>query len=69
VQVVAAERLFGDIMVLGLELGGTITGEHGIGTLKRELLAREVGPVAMQVQRSLKHALDPLGILNPGKVL
>jgi glycolate oxidase len=69
VQVVAAERLFGDIMVLGLELGGTITGEHGIGTLKRELLAREVGPVAMQVQRSLKHALDPLGILNPGKVI
>jgi glycolate oxidase len=69
VQVVAAERLFGDIMVLGLELGGTITGEHGIGTLKRELLAREVGPVAMQVQRSLKQALDPLGILNPGKVI
>jgi glycolate oxidase len=37
--------------------------------LKRELLAREVGAVSMQVQRSLKAALDPLGILNPGKVL
>jgi glycolate oxidase len=56
-------------MVVGLELGGTITGEHGVGTLKRELLAREVGPVSMQVQRALKQALDPLGILNPGKVL
>jgi glycolate oxidase len=68
-QVDRAERLFDDIMVVGLELGGTITGEHGVGTLKRELLAREVGPVSMQVQRALKHALDPLGILNPGKVL
>jgi len=69
VQVAAAEQLFGDIMVLGLELGGTITGEHGIGTLKRDLLAREVGPVGMAVHASVKQALDPLGILNPGKVL
>jgi glycolate oxidase len=68
-QATRAQQLFEDIMVVGLELGGTITGEHGIGTLKRDLLRREVGEVSMQVQRSLKQALDPLGILNPGKVV
>jgi glycolate oxidase len=69
VQVKAAEQLFDDIMLLGLDLGGTITGEHGVGRLKRDLLAREVGDLSMQVQRSIKQALDPLGILNPGSVV
>jgi glycolate oxidase len=52
-----------------LELGGTITGEHGIGALKRDWLPAEAGEVGMAVQRSIKAALDPLGILNPGKAL
>jgi len=52
-----------------LALGGTITGEHGIGVLKREWLPEEVGPIGMDVQRSIKSALDPLGILNPGKAI
>ncbi|MFD1826931.1 MULTISPECIES: FAD-binding oxidoreductase [Mumia] len=64
-----ARSAFDDIMVLGLALGGTITGEHGVGVLKRELLARELGPVGMAVQRAVKDALDPQGLLNPGKVL
>jgi glycolate oxidase len=61
--------VFDEIMALGLALGGTCTGEHGIGTLKMDWLAREIGPVGVRVHRALKAALDPLGILNPGKVL
>src|SRR6266511_612598 len=62
-------RAFDAIMALGLRLGGTCTGEHGVGLLKREWLARELGPVGMRVHRAIKDALDPAGILNPGKVL
>jgi glycolate oxidase len=63
-----AQTAFGEIMDLGLSLGGTITGEHGVGTLKKEWLAREVGPVSLAVHRAVKAALDPQGLLNPGKV-
>jgi glycolate oxidase len=64
----SAQRVFADIMRLGLELGGTITGEHGVGVLKRDLLAEEIGELSLRVHRDIKRALDPLGILNPGKV-
>jgi glycolate oxidase len=67
-QAERARLAFGEIMDLGLELGGTITGEHGVGVLKREWLEREVGPVGLSVHRAVKAALDPMGILNPGKV-
>jgi glycolate dehydrogenase FAD-linked subunit len=60
---------FDQIMALGLALGGTCTGEHGVGLLKRDWLARELGPTGLRIQRAVKDALDPLGILNPGKVL
>ncbi|OUC99272.1 FAD-binding oxidoreductase [Streptomyces swartbergensis] len=63
-----ARESFDEIMALGLELGGTITGEHGVGVLKKEWLAREIGPVGMEMQRAVKQAFDPLGILNPGKL-
>ncbi|MGA5098231.1 FAD-binding oxidoreductase [Streptomyces lavendulocolor] len=63
-----ARESFDEIMALGLELGGTITGEHGVGVLKKEWLARELGPVGLELQRGIKHTFDPLGILNPGKV-
>ena len=63
-----AQVAFGEIMDAGLALGGTITGEHGVGMLKRAWLEREAGPVAMGVHRAVKTALDPLAILNPGKV-
>ncbi|MFF9769744.1 FAD-binding oxidoreductase [Streptomyces sp. NPDC053086] len=64
-----ARESFDEIMALGLELGGTITGEHGVGVLKKEWLAREIGPVGVEMQRAVKQVFDPLGILNPGKVL
>jgi len=63
-----AQVAFGDVMGLGLELGGTITGEHGVGVLKKEWFAREAGPVSLSAHRAVKGALDPLGLLNPGKV-
>ena len=52
-----------------LDLGGTITGEHGIGALKRDWLPAEAGEVGMELQRRLKAAFDPDGILNPGKAI
>jgi glycolate oxidase len=63
-----ARESFDEIMALGLELGGTITGEHGVGVLKKEWLARELGPVGVEMQRGVKAVFDPLGILNPGKM-
>jgi glycolate oxidase len=64
----AVRRAGDDIFALALELGGTVTGEHGIGTLKRDWLARETGPDVIGVHTDLKRALDPNGTLNPGKV-
>jgi glycolate oxidase len=52
-----------------LALGGTITGEHGVGSLKRDWLPAELGEVGMDVQRAVKATFDPLGILNPGKAI
>ncbi|WAX81984.1 FAD-binding oxidoreductase [Streptomyces sp. KMM 9044] len=63
-----ARESFDEIMALGLELGGTITGEHGVGVLKKEWLAREIGPVGVEMQRAVKQAFDPLNLLNPGKL-
>jgi glycolate oxidase len=60
---------FAAIMRLGLELGGTITGEHGVGQLKRTWLREELGATSYALQRGIKELFDPLGILNPGKVL
>jgi glycolate oxidase len=65
----AGRAAFDEILEMALAMGGTVTGEHGVGLLKRDWLAKEVDPVNLAVQRRLKAALDPLGILNPGKVL
>ncbi|WP_329178644.1 FAD-binding oxidoreductase [Streptomyces sp. NBC_01477] len=64
-----ARESFDEIMALGLALGGTITGEHGVGLLKKDWLARELGPLSLELQRGIKAVFDPLGLLNPGKVL
>ncbi len=64
-----AEKAFGDIMDLAISLGGTITGEHGVGRLKKPWLAGQLGPEAMELNRRIKAALDPDGILNPGAVI
>jgi FAD/FMN-containing dehydrogenase len=50
-------------------MGGSISAEHGIGRMKREALLRFKDPVALDMMRTIKSALDPHGILNPGKVL
>ena len=49
--------------------GGSISAEHGVGVMKRELLPSVKDPVALDLMRSLKRLLDPKGILNPGKVI
>ncbi len=64
-----AVRAFDEVMSAALALGGTITGEHGVGSLKAEHLERQLGADVVAVSRSIKTALDPLGILNPGKWL
>ena len=58
-----------DLYVAALELGGTVTAEHGIGLARRDYLPMQVGDDVVAVMRRIKDALDPLGILNPGRVL
>jgi glycolate oxidase len=58
-----------DLYREALALGGTITAEHGIGVTRRDFLELQRGPAAVAVMRRIKAALDPLGILNPGRVL
>ncbi len=65
----AAMRAFNAITEAALELGGTITGEHGVGRLKTGWLARELDPVSQWVHAAIRHALDPKASLNPGAVL
>jgi glycolate oxidase len=64
-----AHVAFGEIMDLAVGLGGTITGEHGVGRLKRPWLDGYLGPEAMDLNRRIKQALDPQGILNPGAAI
>lgn len=52
-----------------LKLGGTCAGEHGIGQTKMDLLEKELGPETIMVMKNLKRAIDPKGVMNPGKVL
>ncbi|HCT15042.1 FAD-binding oxidoreductase [Corynebacterium nuruki] len=68
-SVAAGMGAFDRIMALGLSLGGTITGEHGIGVLKAQWLAEELDEGNRRLHREIKHAVDPAGILNPGKML
>jgi glycolate oxidase len=63
------EHAVADLFAGAVELGGTLSGEHGVGMLKRPYLEMALGPLAVDVMRSIKQALDPKGILNPGKVL
>lgn len=64
-----AGQAFDEIAAFALALGGTITGEHGVGLLKRDLLERELDSVAAELQRGIKELLDPHYLLNPGKML
>ena len=68
-ETATAEAAFEEIMQIGLDLGGTITGEHGVGYLKKGWLTKELDEGSRWAQRAVKEALDPRGILNPGKML
>ena len=63
-----AYRAFDEIMQLAIRLGGTITGEHGVGRAKKAALPAQLGPEVMTLSLTIKNALDPLGILNPGAI-
>jgi glycolate oxidase len=63
-----AEAAFGDIVRAALQLGGTITGEHGVGSLKARWLLQELGEAEVSRQRAVKALFDPRGIMNPGRV-
>ncbi|MFN3860542.1 MAG: FAD-binding oxidoreductase [Roseateles sp.] len=67
-ELATAERLSAQMVARAIALEGTCTGEHGIGLHKQGFLLNETGPEAVAVMRAVKQALDPLGILNPGKI-
>jgi glycolate oxidase len=58
-----------EISIKAVELGGTLTGEHGIGIAKREILPVELGETGMEITRNIKKVFDPLNIMNPDKVV
>jgi glycolate oxidase len=66
---VRAGKAFDAIMAAAIALGGTITGEHGVGRTKKSALPAQLGPEVMALTRTIKQALDPQGILNPGAIL
>lgn len=65
---IRAQAAFAEIIDAAIRYGGTVTGEHGIGLLKMDGLAQELVPPVMDMHRAVKKALDPHGIMNPGKV-
>jgi glycolate oxidase len=65
---IAAQAAFEELLDAALALGGTVTGEHGVGLLKMGGLVRELDPASLAMQRAVKRALDPLNVFNPGKV-
>jgi len=66
-EVARAEQAARLLFEAAIELGGTITGEHGIGLVKREQLPRQLGEAAMRLQVEIKRAFDPRNLFNPGK--
>jgi glycolate oxidase len=69
VSTASGEAAFGEVMDLAIALNGTITGEHGVGRLKKPWLVDQVGPDVVALTQRIKHAFDPDGILNPGVIV
>jgi glycolate oxidase len=68
-QMKKVEQMVAEEFSVALELGGTLSGEHGVGTLKRPYMQKALGDVSVDIQKMIKQVLDPKNILNPGKVL
>lgn len=68
-ELARAESCLDDIFSLVIRLGGTLSGEHGIGLVKRDFIDREIDPGSLQLMRQIKAVFDPGNILNPGKTL
>ena len=64
---IAAQAAFEEFLDAAIALGGTVTGEHGVGILKRDGMRRELDPGSLTMQAAVRNALDPLAIFNPGK--
>ena len=62
------EQMVPEIFDIALSVGGTLSGEHGVGVLKRPYFEKALGPVSVEIQRRIKRTFDPLNILNPGKI-
>jgi glycolate oxidase len=69
VQVEKMKQAAGDIFAVAVQLGGTLSGEHGVGNLKMPYLEQDIGPIFINLMADIKRALDPKNILNPGKVV
>ncbi len=67
-QQVTAKRMIEEILLNTIELGGTISGEHGIGNVKSDFMPLEIPPHELRIMKDIKRLLDPNGILNPGKM-
>jgi len=68
IQMSAAQRCLEQVFDLVLGLGGTLSGEHGVGIQKRDFVDREIEPATLELMRQVKNVFDPKGILNPGKI-
>jgi glycolate oxidase len=65
----AAQAAFEDILTAAIGMGGTVTGEHGVGLLKRAGMRQELSAGVLAMQVAIKQTLDPLDLFNPGKVI
>jgi FAD/FMN-containing dehydrogenase len=66
-ELALAAQISEELFALTLRLGGTITGEHGVGFIKRNWLEKQLGPRAFELHSAVKRAFDPQNLLNPGK--
>jgi len=64
-----AEMLASELFAVTIDLGGTISGEHGIGMTKRDFLPDQLGPEGLEIQKKIKQSFDPDSLLNRGKVI
>jgi len=64
-----AQEAFEEMLLAAIAMGGTVTGEHGVGLLKRGGMRQELGPEVLAMQQAVKQTLDPLNLFNPGKVV